>query len=99
MEMTLTQEVRDTCLYMHTRKSDGRIFYIGIGDKDRPYEKSGRNVHWRNTVKTHDYDVTILADCLTWARACELEILMIAFYGRRDKVGGTLVNKTCWWIS
>jgi hypothetical protein len=86
--------VKDTCLYMHTRKSDGRIFYIGIGDKDRPTEKRGRNTHWYNTVNKHDYNVTIILEGLTWKRACELEVFMIAFYGREDKVGGCLVNKT-----
>jgi len=85
---------KDTCLYMHTRKSDGRIFYIGIGDKDRPTDKSGRNNHWYNTVNKHNYDVTIIVNGLTWERACELEILMIAFYGREDKAGGCLVNMT-----
>lgn len=94
MEMTLTQEVRDTCLYMHTRKSDGRIFYIGIGDEKRPTDKAGRNQYWYNTVNLHDYDVTILVDGLTWSEACELEVKMIAFYGRRDLGLGCLVNMT-----
>lgn len=94
MEITLTQELNDTCLYIHTRKSDGRIFYIGIGDKNRPTEKSGRNQYWYNIVNKDDYDVTILVDNLTWERACELETLMIAFYGRKDKVGGCLCNLT-----
>lgn len=91
--------VKDTCLYMHTRKTDGGIFYIGIGDKDRPTEKSGRNDHWYNTVNLYDYDVTILVDGLTWEEACQLEINMIAFYGRRKPYPnnpnyGCLVNMT-----
>jgi hypothetical protein len=81
-------------LYMHIRKSDGVIFYIGIGDKDRPYEKNGRNQHWHNTVNKHGYEVVVINEGLTWVRACELEKLTIAFYGRRDKVGGCLVNMT-----
>lgn len=94
METTITQELNDTCLYMHTRKSDGRIFYIGIGDEKRPTDKAGRNQYWRNTVNLHDYDVTILVDGLTWSRACELEMKMIAFYGRKDLKLGCLVNMT-----
>lgn len=92
MEKTLKQELNDTCLYMHTRKSDGRIFYIGIGNKRRPYRTDSRSKHWHNVAKKHKYDVTILADNLTWSRACELEKLMILFYGRKDTVGGPLVN-------
>ena len=84
---------------MHTRKSDGRIFYIGIGDKYRPYEKNGRNKYWYNTVNKHEYDVKILAEGLTWEEACNIEIKMIAFYGRRKPSPknlnyGCLVNMT-----
>jgi hypothetical protein len=79
---------------MHTRKSDGRIFYIGIGKDKRPTAKEGRNNHWRNTVNKHGYDVIILVDGLTWSRACELETKMIAFYGRDDLKLGPLVNET-----
>jgi len=90
----MEETVKDTCLYMHTRKSDGRIFYIGIGNEDRPTDKNGRNKYWCNTVNKHDYNVTILVNNLTWERACELEVIMIAFYGRKDTVGGPLVNLT-----
>jgi hypothetical protein len=81
-------------LYMHTRKTDGGIFYIGIGDKNRPNQKSGRNNHWTNTVKKHGRIVTILVEGMTWERACELEKMMIAFYGRSDLKLGPLVNET-----
>lgn len=81
-------------LYMHIRKSDGRIFYIGIGKKNRPYNKVGRNKHWHNTVNKHGYKVVILVENITQERAKELEILMIAFYGRKDLGLGNLVNLT-----
>ncbi len=90
----MEETVKDTCLYMHTRKTDGRIFYIGIGGKDRPFEKTGRNKYWYNTVNKHDYNVVILLHELTWGRACELEMIMISFYGRYDKGLGPLVNMT-----
>lgn len=81
-------------LYMHTRKSDGIIFYIGIGKKNRPYQKIGRNKYWHNTINKHDYNVSILVNNITQERSKELEILMIAFYGRSDLKLGTLVNLT-----
>lgn len=84
----------DTCLYMHTRKTDGKIFYIGIGTKKRPFQKRDRNLHWQNTVKLYGRDVTILVENLTWEKACELEIIMISFYGRADLGLGPLVNWT-----
>ena len=88
-----TNEIK-YCLYQHTRKTDGGIFYIGIGDIKRPYKKYGRNKFWRNMVNKHDYDVKVLVESISWERACELEKLMISFYGRIDKKEGVLVNLT-----
>jgi len=82
------------CLYIHTRKDDGGIFYVGIGDEKRPYDKTGRNRFWKFVVKKHEYDVTILKTNMSWEQACDLEIKMIAFYGRKDKKKGSLVNMT-----
>jgi predicted GIY-YIG superfamily endonuclease len=87
-------ETQDTCLYIHTRKNDGGIFYIGIGDSKRPYSKHSRNRFWRFVVNKHDYDVTILKTNMTWEEACDLEIKMISFYGRKDLGLGCLVNMT-----
>jgi hypothetical protein len=87
-------ETKDTCLYIHTRKSDGGIFYVGIGNKKRPYDKIKRNRFWKSIVKKYDYDITILKTTMSWEEACELEIKMIAFYGRKDVGLGCLVNMT-----
>jgi hypothetical protein len=94
-----TEDIKDTCLYIQTRKDDGGIFYLGIGDEKRPYCKKGRNKFWHNVVNKHDYDVTILKTGMTWKEACELEIKMIAFYGRikpykKNPNYGCLVNMT-----
>jgi group I intron endonuclease len=100
METTLTKEIKDTVLYIHTRKSDGGIFYVGIGDEKRPYQKRSRNKYWRNTVKVHGgFNVTILKTGMTWEEACDLEIKMISFYGRKNPDHknpnyGCLVNMT-----
>jgi hypothetical protein len=87
-------ETKDTCLYIHTRKNDGGIFYVGIGDIKRPYSFDSRNRFWKFIVNKYDYDVTILKTNMSWEEACDLEIKMIAFYGRRDKKQGCLVNLT-----
>jgi hypothetical protein len=86
--------VKDTCLYIHTRKSDGIIFYVGIGSKDRPYNVKQRSRVWKYTVKKHGHDVHVLAEGLSWEHACELEKNYISFYGRKDKKQGQLVNLT-----
>jgi hypothetical protein len=84
-------------LYMHTRKDNGKIFYIGIGVGKRPYAKGKRqrNHKWLDIVKeAGGFDVTILKDNLTWDDAGDLEVRMIAFYGREDKGLGPLCNLT-----
>ena len=100
METTLTQELKDTCLYKHTLKSDGRIIYIGIGNEKRPYSTGDRNDRWKKMVKKYGgFDVTILKTDMSWEEACELEIKMVAFYGRlkpsKSNLNyGCLVNMT-----
>jgi hypothetical protein len=93
-------ETKDTCLYIHTRKSDGGIFYVGIGDKKRPYTKNNRNKYWYDMVNEHGgFDVKILKTDMNWEEACCLEYKMISFYGRirPSKVNlnyGCLLNMT-----
>jgi len=82
------------CLYIHKRKSDKEIFYIGIGNNKRPYIKSTRSSFWKNEVNKHDYIIEILSDNLNWESAQEAEIQLIKLYGRRDLGLGNLVNLT-----
>ena len=82
------------CLYIHIRKSDNIIFYIGIGNEKRPYIKGTRSTFWKNEVKKHNYNIEILSNNLTWENAQEAEIQLIKLYGRRDLGLGCLVNLT-----
>ncbi len=81
-------------VYQHRRVSDGEIFYIGIGAKNRPYSKLGRNNHWLSYTNKYDYVVDVLFRDLTWEEACIKEKSLILEYGRHDLKQGTLVNKT-----
>ncbi len=90
MEMLLSIYV----LYMHIRESDGGIFYMGIGCRDRAFDISSRSEWWKSTYNLYGREVVILQENLTWEQACDLEKKMIAFYGRRDKCLGPLVNMT-----
>jgi hypothetical protein len=81
-------------VYQHMRKDTNEIFYIGIGDNDRPYEKHGRNQYWHNIVNKYGYELEILIEDISWELAIEFEIFLIAFYGRKNKKLGPLVNLT-----
>lgn len=84
-------------LYLHIRKDNGLIFYVGIGVGKRPYNFKGNQRGWRWKQVYEDAggcEVKILCENLTWKRACELEILMISFYGREITGEGNLVNFT-----
>ena len=81
-------------IYRHL-KPCGEVFYIGIGKTSkRPYSKKHRSKFWKDVVAKYGYEVQILKKDLSWQDACELEILLIAYYGRRDLGLGTLVNLT-----
>lgn len=83
-----------TCIYRHL-KSNGEVFYIGIGNLNRPFKKHGRNKWWTNIINKYpDYEIQIIKKDLTWEEACELEKILISWYGRKDLGTGTLVNMT-----
>lgn len=83
--------MNNTCVYTHTR-SDGVVFYVGIGSTNRPYSEAKRNKHWHNTTAKYGYTVTILHKNLSWEQACALEIELIAKY--REISGEKLCNIT-----
>lgn len=81
-------------IYRHI-KPNGQTFYIGIGKvKSRLLSKSNRNKHWHNTVNKYGYEAQILKDNISWNEACELEKMLILWYGRVDARTGILVNMT-----
>jgi len=81
-------------LYRHL-KINGEVFYIGIGKNiKRAHSKFDRNKYWQNITNKYEYEVQVLKSDLTWKNACELEIILISYYGRKDLKTGTLVNMT-----
>ena len=81
-------------IYKHL-KPCGEVFYIGIGQEEkRAKSKSDRNNYWHNVVNKYGYEVQILKSDLTWEDACEMEKVLISWFGRRDLGLGTLVNLT-----
>ena len=79
-------------LYAHRKKTDGSIFYVGIGTEKRPYTNKSRNDYWHNTVNKYGYYVDILSKELSIEDALELEEFVICELGRKDLGNGNLVN-------
>lgn len=94
--------MKNAYVYRHIRKDTNEVFYIGIGINSKSYKvpynransKRNRSEFWHYIVNKTDYNVEIVFDNLTRNEACEKEIELIAFYGRRDLNNGTLVNMT-----
>ncbi len=82
------------CVYFHVNPIKLEVFYIGIGNKYRPYSKKERTSYWVNTVKKYGYSIIIIHDNLTIDEANTLEIKYIAQIGRKDKGLGPLLNLT-----
>lgn len=81
-------------VYQHIRRDKLEVFYVGIGNKRRPYSKSIRSKHWHNVVSKAGYDVEILRTCNTFEEAGLWEKFFIKMYGRKDLNLGPLVNMT-----
>ena len=78
-------------VYLHRRKSDNKVLYVGKGSGNRAYSKDSRNSHWKNTVTKHGYFVEIVFEELTEEEAFSLEkdtILEFTYFGY------PLTNKT-----
>ena len=77
--------------YYHS-KSNGDVFYIGIGNKKRPYDFVKRNTYWKNIVlKYGKPQVQILAQWDTAEEAKQHEILLISCF---KDMGYKLANLT-----
>lgn len=81
-------------VYLHKKKTNGEVFYVGKGSSDRAWVRSGRNKLWHAIVKKHGYIVEIYERDLQEWYAFELEKDLISLYGRIKDSSGTLVNMT-----
>ena len=62
------------CVYIHRRKTDNSIFYIGSGREYRAQSPSGRTSIWKNEADTHGFIVEILESDLSKAESLEREL-------------------------
>lgn len=79
-------------VYLHRKESDLSIFYVGMGNPERPYVTQKRNEWWENTYKKHGIIVDVVAEGLSVEDAWELEVFLISELGRKNKGLGNLVN-------
>lgn len=80
-------------VYLHKKKSDGSVFYVGKGRGNRAYDLKRRSRFWSSVEKIHGVDVCIFADGMSEDQAFNKEVELIKLYGRRQH-GGLLVNLT-----
>jgi hypothetical protein len=86
---------KNRCILYRHLKPNGEVFYIGIGNSlKRAYHKYNRNNLWHKIVDKYGFEVQILKDDLTRDEACELEKILIEYYGRISLGTGTLANIT-----
>jgi hypothetical protein len=72
---------RNVNVYIHKRKSDGSVFYVGQGKNNRFKSKKGRSEIWKQIVFECGFDYEILNHNVTRLEAFELEKKHISFYG------------------
>ena len=81
-------------VYFHKRNDTNEVFYVGIGNTNRPSRKNSRSTHWWNIVNKVGYTIEILHEGLTWDEAVQYEVKYIKDFGRKDIGTGILVNHT-----
>jgi hypothetical protein len=80
-------------VYLHRKKTDNSVFYVGMGNLKRAYCKQ-RPDWWNRVVNKYGYVIEIYKDGLTKEEACQIEIELIEKYGRIDLKNGQLINQT-----
>lgn len=72
----------DFYVYVHRRATDGRVFYVGKGQRKRAFSRFGRSIYWNRIAKKYGHTVEIVQDGMQEWWAFELECELIAYYGK-----------------
>ena len=89
--------MNDKVVYIHRRKDNREVFYVGMGSEKRSREgitSNKRSEFWKRIVAKTDYTIEIVEKNLSQNKALLLESELIKKYGRRDLSLGNLVNMT-----
>lgn len=74
------------CVYLHRRKDNNEVFYVGSGSMIRPHGKNSRNSEWLHIVENFGYNVEIVKENLDKLESIEYERYYISLFDN-------LVNK------
>ena len=77
-------EINRFCVYIHSRKSDGKIFYVGKGLSKRSRNKTSRSEYWKRIVAKHGIVVSVVKKSMAERDAFELESFLISEIGRAN---------------
>lgn len=79
-------------VYLHRRKTDNSIFYVGCGTKKRTEGIVSRSKRWKEVVEEHGFIVEIVFESEIIEEAFEYETELIIYYGLESN-GGILCNR------
>ena len=93
------ETMNNKCVYAFLYPDTNIPFYIGMGSFDRPYQwkKGARNWRWWEVMKELNHKPKLeIVDCfITREQAWEIEIDLIAEFGRKDiDNNGILTNRS-----
>lgn len=94
IEKNFHVKLKQHYVYIHKRKTNNEVFYVGKGVQHRWSVVYNRNNYWKNVARKHGVYCEIVANSLTESEAFILEKKLIEFHGRIDQKTGTLVNLT-----
>lgn len=60
-------------VYLHRRKTDNKVFYVGKGKGKRAYSKASRSQWWNSVADKHEMTVEIVFDNLSEEDAFQIE--------------------------
>lgn len=78
-------------VYLHRRKTDNKVFYVGKGKNKRAFDKTNRSRWWKSVVDKHGITIEIVFNNLSEEDALQAEkdaILEFRYFGH------PLVNMT-----
>lgn len=79
--MKVTKISNGFYVYLHINPTNGKVFYVGKGSRNRAYQTRSRNDYWKNTVNKYGIEVCIVSDNMTNEEAASFEVRLISFYG------------------
>ena len=81
-------------VYVHRKKTNGCIFYVGKATGTRGWQTTGRNSIWHRIAEKHGVISEIVLDNMDEGSAFTLEKDLIAYYGKLCDQTGILSNIT-----